>query len=53
MSAGSKELNAEKVECDMHQGNKVGASVVGELTRSKVKVKSLIIPVVCILEHFH
>ena len=25
----SKELNEEKVECDMHQGHKVGTSDVG------------------------
>ena len=35
----SKELNVEKVECGMHQGDKVGASVVGELSRIKDKVK--------------
>ena len=28
----------EKVECGAHQGDKVGASVVEELTRSKDKV---------------
>ena len=29
----------EKIECDIHEGNKVGASAVGELNRSKDKVK--------------
>ena len=28
-STVSKELNAEKLECDMHQGDKVGASAFG------------------------
>ena len=44
-SAVSKELNACKVECDMLQGDKVGASTVGELTRKEVKVKFQLIPV--------
>ena len=44
-----KELNTEKVEYDMHRGNKVGASAIGELTRSKEKANLLIIPVVFIL----
>ena len=38
-SVVSNESNVKKVECDMHQGDKVGASTVGELTRSKDKVK--------------
>ena len=38
-SAIAKELNVEKVECDMHKGNEVGASSVGQLTRSKDKAK--------------
>ena len=38
-SVASKELNVEKVEYDMHQGEKVGDSAVGELTRTKDKVK--------------
>ena len=37
-SAASKELNTEKLECDMHQGDKVGICAVGELKRSKDKV---------------
>ena len=49
-SAVSKELNVENVECDTHQGDKVGASAVGELTRSNHKVKLLIIPVVYVLQ---
>ena len=28
-SAVAKELDIEQVECDMHQGDKVGASVFG------------------------
>ena len=52
-SAASKELKVKKVECDVHQGDKVGASTVGELTRSFNKVNLLIIPVVCILQHLH
>ena len=36
----SKELNVEKLECDMHQGDKVGASTVGGLTGIKDKVTS-------------
>ena len=47
-SVTSKELKVEQVECDMHQGDRAGASAVGELTRRKDKVKSLIIPVVCV-----
>ena len=35
----AKELNVEKVEFDMHQVDEVGVSAVGELTRSKDKVK--------------
>ena len=38
-STTSKELYANKVECDMNQGDKLGASAVGELTRKKDKVK--------------
>ena len=49
----SKELNVEKVECDIHQGNNVGASNVGELPRRKDKVKLLIIPVICVLQCLH
>ena len=47
-SAVSKELNVEKIECGMYQGDKVGTSTVGELARSKDKVKLLIIPVICV-----
>ena len=49
-SAVSKELNTEKLECGMHQGDKVGASAVGELPRSKGKAKLLIIPVAHVLQ---
>ena len=38
-SAVAKELNVEKVEYDMHQGDEVGTSAVRELTRSKDNVK--------------
>ena len=44
-SAALKELNADKVECGMHQGDKFGASDVGELTRMKDKVNLQLIPV--------
>ena len=43
----SKELNVDKVECDMHQGDKVVTSAVGELTRTKDKAKLQLIPVDC------
>ena len=46
-STASKELNADKVECYMRQGDKVSASTVGELTRKKDKVKLQLIPVNC------
>ena len=52
-SALSKELNAETVECDMRQRDKLGASAVGGLTRSKDKVILLIISVVCIFPCLH
>ena len=52
-STVSKELKVEKVECGMHQGDKVGASTVGKLNRSKDKVKLLIISVVCILQYLN
>ena len=42
-SAVAKELKVDKVECDMHQGDKVGASAVGELIRTVSKVSLLII----------
>ena len=35
----TNELKMEKVQCDMHQGDKVGASTFGELTKIKDKVK--------------
>ena len=37
-SAVAKELEADKVEFDMHQGDKVGASAFGELVRAANKV---------------
>ena len=51
-STESKELKVEKVECDIHQGDKVGAKAVGELTRSFNKVKLQIIRFVCALQIF-
>ena len=47
------ESNVEKADCDMRQGDKISANDVGELTSNKEKEKSLIIPVVCILQFFH
>ena len=41
----AKELNVDKVKCDMHQVDKSGTSAVGELTRRKGKVK--------LYDHFH
>ena len=38
-SLASKELNSEKIEYDMHQGDKLGASAVGELSRRKEQEK--------------
>ena len=38
-SAVINELNVEKVECGARQGDKVGASDVGQLNRIKDKVK--------------
>ena len=38
-STVANELNMEKVEFDMHQGDKAGVSAVRELTRSKDKEK--------------
>ena len=48
-STVSKELKVEKVGCVIRQGDKVGPSAVGELTRSLNKVNLLIIPAVCVL----
>ena len=44
-SAASKELNVDKLECYVHQNDKVGASSVGEITRTKGKAKLQLIPV--------
>ena len=46
-----EELLVENVECDMHQGDKVGSSTVGELTRSLNKVNLLIFSIVCIFNN--
>ena len=37
-SSVSKELEVNKVECDVHQGDKVGVSAVGELIRTVNKI---------------
>ena len=49
-SATSKELQVDKVECDMHQGDKVGAITVGEFTRSLNKVSLLIFSNFCVFQ---
>ena len=49
-SAAAKELRVDKVKNDMHQGDKVKASVVGELTRSLNKVSLLIFSIVFIFQ---
>ena len=46
-SAASKELNVDKVECDVRQGDKVGASSIEELTRKKDKLKLQLIKLDC------
>ena len=38
-SAAEKALNVENVECYVHQGDKVGASAVGKLSRIECKAK--------------
>ena len=45
-SSVANELHVDKVECDMRQGDKAGASTVGEPVRAAKKVRMLI---VCIL----
>ena len=52
-SAAPKELEVDKVECDMHQGHKVGASAVGELFRTVNKIKLLFIHIVVVLQCFN
>ena len=47
----SKELKVDKVEWNMRQGDKVGASDVEELTRSLNKVHLLIFSIVCIFNN--
>ena len=47
-SAVANELNVDKVECDMHQGDKVGASTVGELFRTANKVKIFIVYIILV-----
>ena len=48
-SAVAKELEVDKVECDVHQGDKVSASDVGELVRTVNKVKLLFIHIIVVL----
>ena len=45
-SAVANELNVDEVEYDMHQGDEVGASAVGELFRAANKVKMFIVCIV-------
>ena len=52
-SAVPKELEVDKVECGMRQGDKVGASPVGELSRTVSNVKLLFIHIVLVLQCFN
>ena len=52
-SAAAKELEADKAECDMRQGNKVGASAAGELVRTVNKVNLLFICIIVVTELFN
>ena len=45
ISTASKELNIDKVEFDVCQGDEVGAITIGKITRTKDEVKSQFIPV--------
>ena len=45
-SSVANELHVDEVECGTHQGDKVGASAVGELARTANKVSMC---VTCIL----
>ena len=53
VSAVAKELKIDKVECDVHQGDKVGASAVGELVRTVNKVSLLFIHIVVVAQCFN
>ena len=52
-SAVAKKLQVDKVECDVHQGDKVGASAVGELVRTVNKVSLLFIHIVVVAQCFN
>ena len=52
-SAIAKELQVDEVECDMHQGDKVGASAVGELVHTVSKVNLLITCIVVVMQCFN
>ena len=47
-SSVANELHVDKVECDMHQGDKVGASAVGKLFRATNKVNTFIVCVILV-----
>ena len=51
-SAVAKELQVDEVACSMHQGDKVGASAIGELVRTVNKVNLLIICIVVVPQCF-
>ena len=51
-SAITKESQVDKVEHAMHQGDKVGASAVGELARTASKVNLLMTCVVVVMQCF-
>ena len=47
-SSVAKELRVDEVECDMHQGDKVGASAVEELSRACDKVNMFVVCIVLV-----
>ena len=51
VSTVAKELVVDKVEYDVHEGEKVRASAVGELTRSLIKVNLLTFSIVCFFQN--
>ena len=52
-SAVAKESQVDKVECDVHQENKVGSSTVVELVATVNKVKLLFIHIVFVVQCFY
>ena len=52
-SSVAKESQVDKVECEMRQGDKVGASAVGELVRTLNKVNLLFIHIVVVVQYFN